>query len=360
MVSRERERAWRVEPGLLEAAERAFAASVAGLDEAPESAAALLEAAGRLVAMEAPGAVLAWAGQRADGGREVAAAVESEKAFEAVEDAAAALRALLDGRALGAGDVTGEALLRGVEEALEARHRVALRRLGAEAILGEAPELGVAQESALLVFESLVRPDLWRLTEANVRRREALAAIAPARRRAFWWWSEGADVAEHAVPALAAVAHLVARFPGAGEALASLVAAQRTWDEAARAPREASVVSLGAWLRRRAAAVRPGTGMELAAATIEGEVTLVDDPAYQVSWAAPDALVIDLVADRAPGTAPWLRRGDGSTVASLPVEGAEERFSLRVGAPLLEEAGAVLVLPLATGTIEVPLPPGGR
>ncbi len=42
---------------------------------------------------------------------------------------------------------------------------------------------------------------------------------------------------------------------------------------------------------------------------------------------------------------------------SEPVAGAVERFRIAAGAPLLAGERVVLVLPLATGTINVTLPP---
>jgi hypothetical protein len=77
-----------------------------------------------------------------------------------------------------------------------------------------------------------------------------------------------------------------------------------------------------------------------------------------VSWSPPDALVIDLIADRAPGARPLLRLAGGVIVLSEPVAGAEERFRIPTGAPALGALRAVLVLPLAGGTLEIPLPPG--
>ncbi|APR79609.1 Hypothetical protein A7982_04956 [Minicystis rosea] len=348
---------WKAEAEALHEASRSFAAAAEAMD-----AAAVLEAAGRLVTMGAPAEVIAWAEGRADRGRSIAEAPARTGSFEAIEDAAVALHDLLERRALGKGDVTDEELSRGVREAFRARDQLELQRLGAATILGRAPELGAAEESALIVFESLVRPALFRLTELNDLRREALARIAPAHRATFWWWCEGADVAPHAVASLPAVAHLVARFPAAAEMLAALVAAQRTWDEAASERRVATVVSLRGWLRRRTDAARAATGavVALAAATRDEEITLLDERDYQVSWSAPDTLVIDLVADRAPGAVPSLRRADGSVVASVSVAGAEERFAIHADETLLSAGRAVLVLPLAGGVVEIALPPNDR
>ncbi len=279
---------WNAGAGDRARAQEAFDSAVARLDvaeaaEVPGVTLALLEAAGRLVAIGGGAGVRTWASGRAEHARAAVAEHARSDSFAELEDAAVALRALLDRRA-GAGDVTDDDLTRGVCEALGVRDRIELRSLGAAAVLGAAPAPSVEQESALLVFESLVRPELWRLTEANEARREALAWMAPARRPTFWWWHEGADVAPRAVSSLAAVALLCARFPAAAEALRSLVAAQHAWDEAGTARRAAPVVSFGAWVRRRSDAARSlheGGGPAMAAAPLGEEIPLVEEPGYQ-------------------------------------------------------------------------------
>jgi hypothetical protein len=311
-------------------------------------------------------AALEEAGRRIAEGRGAAPApladapLGADGAFAALEDAATLLVALLERRALGTGDVSDEELRAGVSEALAARDRVEHRLLGAAAAFGHAPQLAPDEESALLVFEALVRPVLFRLVEINALRQERLAHIAPARRSAFWWWSEGADVAPSAVSALAAVAHLCARFPAAAEELAALVAAQRAWDEEGRTQRAARVVSLGGWLRRKTEQARsmPPAAVALAAAEAEAEeeIALVEEPRFQLSWAPPDTLLVDLVADRAPGEVPSLRLGAGALVLAVAVEGAVERFAVRLGEAALGAERATLLLPLAEGPLEIELP----
>jgi hypothetical protein len=349
----------------------------------------LLEAAGRLALMGVGHAVTAWARGRADGGRPVAEALAGSQAFAGIEDAAVAVVAVLDRQRSGAGGEprpvhdggsAGSADSAGsapkppehpwarARDALELRGQIEIQIAGATAILGHPPDLGPDQHAALLVFEDLVRPEVWRLTALNEGRRQAVAWMSPAHRPGFWWWHEGADVSPEALSSLPAVAHLVSRFPAAADALRSLVRAQETWDGVGgdlRARRSASaeraaVVSLGAWLERRAGEARGGAypGLALAAAAAGEEITLVDRADFQVSWSPPDALVIDLVADRAPGTRPLLRLAGGVIVLSEPVAGAEERFRISAGAPVLGALRAVLVLPLANGTLEIPFPPG--
>lgn len=315
---------------------------------------------GRLPALEE-------AGRRVAEGALVEANAElsplgADGAFAALEDAATTLVALLERRALGTGEVTDEALREGVLAALAARDRVEHRILGATAILGAAPDLAPEEESAILVFEALVRPALFRMVEVNALRQERLAKIAPLRRAAFWWWSEGADVAPTAVASLVAVAHLCARFPAAADQLAALVAAQRAWDEEGRARRAAKVVSLGGWLRRKAEEARslPPQAVAMAAAQAEEEIALVDDARFQISWAPPDTLVIDLVADRAPFGLPMIRVGDGEPAPAIAVEGAVERFAVQLGEAVLGSARVTLIVPLAEGSIEVLLPPERR
>jgi hypothetical protein len=319
-------------------------------DEASLSA---LEEAGRRVAEGAAAA----AGPAA---RAAIDRIGADGAFARLEDEAAALVAWLEQH--GPGEGSDEALAAAALPALEARDRVEHRILGAAAILGRTPDLAPEEESALLVFASLVRPLAFRLVELNARRQERLARIAPQRRASFWWWSEGADVAPHALAALPAVAHLCARFPAAAEQLAALVAAQRAWDDEGRTRRAAKVVSLGSWLRRKTEEARavPEAAVAMAAAHAEEEIALVEEPRYELSWAPPDTLVIDLVADRAPGEVPALRAG-AAVAAATEVEGAVERFAVRLDeAALAAEEEAVLVLPLAEGALEIRLPPERR
>jgi hypothetical protein len=341
----------------------------AGPGEAEGCSLVVLEAAGRLALMDAGHAVTAWAHGRADGGRPVVEALAGPQAFSGIEDAAVAVVAALDRRRSGAGgEPSLDDLWAHARDALEVRDRVEIQIAGAAALLGRPPDLGPDQHAALLVFENVVRPEVWRLTELNDRRRILLAWMSPAHRPAFWWWHEGTDVSPEALSSLPAVAHLVSRFPAAAEALRSLVRAQDAWDGVGgelRARRSApaqraAVVSLGEWLERRAEEARGGAtaGVTLAAATAGEEITLLDRADFQVSWSPPDTLVIDLVADRAPGARPLLRLAGGVTVLSEPVAGAEERFRISAGAPVLGAARAVLVLPLSGGAVEIILPPG--
>jgi hypothetical protein len=338
---------WKAGAEELVRARRAFDVAAASLDGA-----SLAEAAGRLVALGAGATVVAWAAEHAARARAAAAAVAGADLAE-LEDAAVALRALLDRRAEGSASL-GD-LERGVGEALGARDRVELAMFGAAALAGQPWRAGDEQESALLVFESLVRPELWRLTEVNATRRAALAWMAPEHRASFWWWAEGADIAPEALASMPSVAHLSARFPAAAAALRALVGAQHAWDAASSAPAPTEVASFGAWVARRTAGTRPHA-LPLAAAAAAEEVTLLDQPDFQVSWSPPGALVVDFVADRAPGATPSLRLAGGEEIPSEAVAGAEERFQITAGAPILAEDRVVLVLPLASGTIEIPLP----
>lgn len=358
---------WTADPEALAEAERSFTEAASAREEA--GALRLLGAAGRLSIIGAGARVTAWRDARADRGRALAEALGREDAG-AIEDAAVALRSLLDRRMFGAGEVTRDELARGVEAALAVRDEAEQRVIGAETILGRSPALDDAQESARMLFERLIRPEVWRLTEVNALRRARLASIAPRYRASFWWWREGAEIADHAVSALPAVAELAARFPAAAEALSSLVTARRAWDEAGSARRRAaSVISLAAWLGRRASEARaalagqvpgdPRAPLSLAAAAADEEITLVDEADLQISWAPPDALVIDLVAERAEGQAPSLRLDDGALLMARPVEGALERWAFRVD-PSALTGQAILQVPLRKGTIEITLPPEER
>lgn len=273
-----------------------------------------------------------------------------EETCARLEDAAALLAAMVERRARA--DASELEVLRAMEEAFALRDRVERA-----AIARGSPRREPHEEVAVMVFERLVRPLVFRLTEQNERRRAGAAAIDERHRASFWWWHEGVEIAPHASPALPAVAHLIARFPAAAEALASLVAAQRAWDEAGASRRRGGeVVSLRAWVAARSRAQRP-PGIALAAATAEEEVTLIDEARYQVSFAPSGALVIDLVADRALGETPYLRLADGAEIRATAVPHAEERFALSIPESAWNQGRAVLVLPLSQGTIEISLPP---
>ncbi len=351
-------KAWRPDPALVASARAVLAAALEGAagGAAGEGPAfdELFEAAGRLVALGAPELAAGALRGRDDLRAPAAQALGRDEAADELEDAAIALREALAAGDEGEGAGVGVALA-----AFAGRDRAEFRLLGAALALGRDPERFEAGAAGRLEFEALVRPELWRLCAFNDARRAALAAVTPALRARFWWWHEGAEIDPGAAAALPAVAALVAAFPAARARLEALVRAREAWgsSRAARAASPRPMYTLRDWVERRDAG---GPGLAEApalAAAAADETLLVDEADYQISWAPPDELVVDLVADRAPGELPALRLAEGPTWRAVAVEGAEERFAFSLPPGALDEARASLTLPLARGPIEVALPP---
>jgi hypothetical protein len=362
------------------------------------------EAAGRLVALGAPAVAAEALAKRGDLRAVAAKELDRDEAADALEDAAVVLRQRLAELEDGA---KRAAVAADVGAALAERDRAEFRLLGAALALGLEPDWVAAGVAGRLEFEALVRPELFRLCAFNPERRAALASVAPPLRARFWWQHEGADLDAGAVAALPAVAALVAAFPAAGAQFASLVRAREAWSlshdratpagslaRAARAeaharaarveshnrathaggppaPPEGSpvpggeaagrVYTLRDWVERRArrGGAHADEALPLAAAP-DDEVPLVDEADYQLSWAPPAELIVDLVADRRPGELPSLRLADGSIVRGYAVEGAEERFAFVLPERAFGEARVWLTLPFVKGGLELGLPPGGE
>jgi len=280
-----------------------------------------------------------------------------------------------------------------LERALEARDRVELALLGAEAMVGSgALRLDDELAAELDAFESLLRPELWRLTVTNEDRARPLAFVPPPLRDRFWWRFDGVDVDPRAADALPAVASLVARYPEARDELERLIDAERIWRSAeptveavppvqapVAAPQPADqgrVTSLADWVARKtrrgspAAPPERGTGgrgvgeagddepaLALAAAPPDAELPLLERPEVELSFRAPGELLVDVIADRDAGRAPSLRQEDGRVTDLVPVPDTLERFSIMLDRPLLDAAGVVLRVPLVGGMLEIRLPP---
>jgi hypothetical protein len=221
--------------------------------------AALLEAAGALVASDQRAALAAASG---------APVLEAaRRAFEALdlEPLGAAAVGLLEASrvlpfATGEERAAAEAAIAG---ALERRDAIEHMLLGAEHIVAPAPDLDAEAAAVLTEFEALVRPELFRLVPLNDTRAAALERIAPAWRERFWWWSDGADLPATCLDHLADAALLIARFPGAEAELTRLVAAQHTIDSAATLPPD---------LRRQLSASDPSQWVSSSRVIAKGEV----------------------------------------------------------------------------------------
>jgi hypothetical protein len=200
---------WTPDPDLLSATLEAFrehcaSATRGSAEEQEEALAAALEAAGTLVLLDRAGALQTDPKLVA----RMTDAARSER-FDALGDAAFDVLVAVE-RFSSSGDPIDDEASARVRAALSVRDAIELRLVGAEAVLGRALDLDDDQRSSLDSFEELVRGSAWRLTALNDERAAALAWMAPAFRKRFWWWSEAVTVARDALSNLAAVADLVA------------------------------------------------------------------------------------------------------------------------------------------------------
>lgn len=339
------------------ALEEAGAALGDGGSAGPERVAAVLEAAGRLIAAGAPeDEVRARASAPLDEAL-VTAALDREPIAEALESEAIALLDDLeyDESDCGEGGRAGAIL-----DHLAVRDRAEMEVIGAALVTGRSIDSIEAGAAGRLGFDLAVRPRAFELVAHNVDRAERSSWIHPRRRARFWWWFEGLSLDPRGVSAMSAVAALVARSAEARERFERLVRAEEGWAEVARAERSAParsgarVVKLRDWLERRAAGGR--AGIALAAAPLDEALVLETDDAH-VSWAAPGTLIVDLLSDRRPGSAPALVVPGSEPVALARVEGAEERFAIALDPAVLGRERVVLRLPLSGGDVDVELPP---
>lgn len=244
------------------------------------------------------------------------------------------------------GSEAPESLRRRSLDLLRWRDRAELVRLALEALETPIEDF----DEALTAFDDLLDDRLWLLVAFNDDRQ--LAPDDP--HRAHWWWQRGAHLSPSSALELFAVAELVETFPAAAAAFdrtralvrnaARTVAKKSATDPADSVEKTATVVSLREWAARRSGA----TGLRLAAAT---ETPLWRSDDVELSFVAPDLLVVDLIADRRRDALPHLELGAERVVATA-VEGAIERFTLR----LSEDARGTLVLPLVRGDLRISLP----
>lgn len=275
--------------------------------------------------------------------------------------------------------------LAAIGEALAARDRVELQRLGAEAVVGAPVPPDETLAAELDAFEALLRPELWRLTVTNAGRGDAVGWVPATARRRFWWRFEGVDIDPRAADALAGVASLVARFPEARAELEALVDAEAhltrrsveaeatadehvagAGDDTREAPPAggAPVTSLWDWVAKKRAAHAEAADatddrapVAVAASGEAEELGLLERDDVELSFLPPATLVVDVVEDRVPGVLPVLVLPDGTTRELQPVEGALERFAVTLAPEDLQRAGTSLRVTLRTGSLTLNLPP---
>lgn len=208
--------------------------------------------------------------------------------------------------------------------------------------------------SARMTFDRIVRPHVWRLVALNDVRREMTAKLTPEERARFYWWSEGSAIDPRAATAMSGVAHLVATFPGARRRFDALVQAQESWTSSPERVRTRAR-RLHEFLTPR----RVRDDLTLAAAPTDGdERTVLTTRDVEVSFAAGRRdLIVDLLSDRRVGAVPWIVMEDGERTLGEAVHGAEERFRFLLSMKALDSTRLVIVVPLASGDLELVLPP---
>ena len=113
-----------------------------------------------------------------------------------------------------------------IEWPLLQRQRFTVRLEGARQVLGTM-KLSEEQVEAVDYFDGLVRPLAWGLTFINQHREGHGLLVAPADRRARWWWTEATDISWEAVRSAAEVAEIAERYPSFAQHLDRLRASAR-------------------------------------------------------------------------------------------------------------------------------------
>lgn len=336
---------WVAESEVLEHAQGGLAEAQADMS-AGQAGAGLrwLEAVGKLSVLEAP------LPTSVQGDEALVQSALAELDADALEDAAQAIVEEADALEFGNADAER------VVAALELRSTWQFVAQAAEQ-LGSLV-LTQDQEVALMVFEQAVEPVLHQLLPMNEYRARSLRAVAPKYRPKFWWLSRGVHLPATALDALGVTAELLETFPRAEDYFRRLRRSQQLLDAQAVKTPAANVVSLLAWVAQKRGQVDAGESPLLAAGFDTGETTLLHSPDFDLSWADPDRLIVDLIADRAPDRVPVLRAGSTELVP-VAVEEAEERYEFRLPPELLAVERLTLELPFESGVQSIDLPIDG-
>lgn len=316
----------------------------------PAEVLALLEAAGRQMAR----------GEAVDlvpvAPADIAAALRTESFDLSVLEQAAVRVVSLSGADL---DDVGDDASETLREALAPCDAVMHVLLAAERMTGRPPALSAEQEGFVVELEELVRPCLHRLTAWNELRGEMASAIVPGLRARFWWWCEGAGIAPSAATSLAVVAELVARFPAAQRELDALVGAARAMRAAAPVARAAApVTTLAEWAKRKRHGADAATGeLRVAAASGEQRIDVARAADYDVMWRHPASVVVDVHVEPPAGTTPSVRTASGRVLAMVLVPRTIHRYVIELDDEALGEERIVVVVPLASGDVEIVVPP---
>lgn len=226
------------------------------------------------------------------------------------------------------------------------------------------------QESELIAFDDVVRPELSRLIPLGEGRVKPVDWVAPECRRTFWWRFHGSDVPPDGQDRLVDAALVLSRFPELWGKLQWQVAANVLMDEVAGAYQAAG--SAG----EPGSAEPPTTGASDEVAPTSGGAQVIAFPPPSpalpraAGFEAPEPLsfrdgpdfdvtlvghrmVVDVLIPLAHDRVPVIDV-DGLTIAGTRVAGGVDRFEF-VG---IEMRPMELRVPLASGLVTLPLADG--
>ncbi len=223
-----------------------------------------------------------------------------------------------------------------VHAALTARTELEIARHGAVVVFREPFAWKGPAAARIRAFDDVAEEHLFELVAFNAYRRAQVAWIAPRFRGDFWWLSRAVELPPDTIDRMADVAALVARFAPARAAFDDRVReAERR--EAARSrgstKRIARSPSLQTWLDAR----EPAQLM-----------TLATDPAYELTFRAPDTFLVRARSPLRLGERPTLRVGVVRTEME-PVAGARMKYETKLDLRARMSSPLIVVLPFPDG-----------
>lgn len=244
-----------------------------------------------------------------------------------------------------------EAALQPLLDALRTRDRIEFLWLGAECLqLGKAfSDDAVASRMA---FDETIAPQLWQLVPLGTLRATELEWMAPTQRARFWWRARGAELGPNALHDPKRFEQVTRIFPEARPHFDAFLATMP------RPRQQAEVIDLRALLARKASAHARDEHGRVRAAAAGGahgahEIPLVSTASVEV-WLRSGTLLVDVIADLAPGARPALVCGSHRREFD-PVPDTNQRFSITPSAIELDSVDARILVPLVDRTEVVPL-----
>jgi hypothetical protein len=246
--------------------------------------------------------------------------------------------------------------------ALELRDRAELLVEGARHLLGKDPALPPELEAALLSFDELVAPELWRLLPLGQTRVDRVRWASPRNRARLWWWHRGSDLPMTALDEMGTTARTLFLFPEARRHLDDLIAAERDIQRF-RAQRAGDpLVSIGELLERRRRQGSRGDpsdetidALRIAAADFSPEVVLLETPELTVS-ASRTHFIVDLESPSgtAPDASATLAASGIGELSGTPTEPG--RFEFPLSTELLRTTEVTLRMLVAGRVIAIRIP----